>query len=174
MSHIEMKEGIKKYLDKYPEIINYYSDEKFDVLGIDSLQKSPEIHHTLGVKTIFKKNQISIVYDKADCLLALEIMCIRVGDPFLKATSVMVGNEVYEVSENLILIKNKFVEPNIENIIEEILELCYSKLKIDITLFSEEDYKYAKAVLVYVVNSLHHPDYYVLKELDRWNRNNLF
>lgn len=162
-----MRKDIKKCLDKYPEIINYYSDERFDVLGVDSLQKSPKIHHTLNVKTIFEKNQISIVYGKTDCILALEIMCIRIGDPFLDATSVTIGNKIYAVNKNLILIKNKFIEPSVENIIEELLEICYSELKIEITIFSEEDYRYAKAVLIYVVNSLHHPDYYVLKELDR-------
>jgi hypothetical protein len=161
-----IKEKIEEYFKIYPKIKNYYLDVKFDILGLDTLQKSPINHYTLEVKTNFENNIITIFYSKKDCILALEIMNLRISDPFFIAKTIKIGEKEYKIKNNLIVINEEEIT-NMINILDKLIEECYKTDRIYIIPSSNEDYIYAKNVLIYITNSLHHNDYFLLKELDR-------
>lgn len=159
---------VNDYIKIYPKLINYYKDKKFKVKGFDTLKKSQIEHFTLNIKTIFNNNTITIKYSVEDCILALEVMCIRIGDPFFNASYIKINDKKFKIKDNLVLIENNYIEPSVENLLVYTINELYSSNEIKIMPFSEDDYNYGKAILVYIENSLHHFDYYALKELDRW------
>lgn len=82
------------YMNK--PFIDYRKDPNFSVVGLETMQDSPIEHHVLDVCQDFsKENEIKIIYKSEDRLLALLIAKVRIEDPYVTESSLVVGKRQF-------------------------------------------------------------------------------
>lgn len=148
-NEITKDKKIKKPWDK---------DPNYEVVGIESYREGPNLHLLDDVETHFIDNKIEIVY-KESPVLACIILAFRCTDPLFKWDFIQVGNKIFE-SENF----------DDEKFLKENFDLISKNNKITIKARTYEDWDYEKSVIIFKTTSDYEDDYFLIKELERWDK----
>ena len=136
-------------------------DSKLKVIGVETMQKSPDIHYVLDIVEDFSiKNKLKINFDKKDKEIVFLLIKSRFEDSFLQSkVSILIDNNEITVNESLFKKKSKIL-----------IDLIDKKETIVFNFFNEKDWSYCKSILMFVEDSNHDENFYFLKELSRWNK----
>lgn len=161
---IENWEHIKNLKDKN----NPFNKENFNIRGYEVGIKSPCIQYLENIIIKYIDFKILIEYNEKDYFKAYMLTNIIIGDPFFLFEKIEISNKIYYLN------KEKENEIGLEN--EEIWEKLWIPIKnsnkILIYPKNKEDFYYNKNICFYFIYDNKPDNYYLYKELDRWQNIN--
>jgi hypothetical protein len=143
--------------EQYPRALNYLSDDRFKIKGIETMTDGVGTQKLDNVETIFSTNTITIRYTINDSIIAFLILSIRISDPYFKCIEVECEG-VFEFHQKM---------TNITHLYNLLFDKIYNNNSITIRT-DEGSTHYAIGVLLCKQDSKHDSRYYFLKEYQRW------
>lgn len=154
---MDIVEELKKIAKEKNLISIWDTTPSFEIRGMETYDDSFNEQGLENVKTLFEQKKIKIIYNKTNILIAVYICAGRCEDLYFNWTEVKIDRkkikfkEEIDISEELIKNIDEIIKTN------EITILCKS----------DQDYRYAKSVLMYRIDDEHADSYYLNKELNK-------